>query len=103
MKSFKYILFIKHVSVEEKVKEAVNKILNDLKNIGLDPYLEVVEKDKKRVMNIIVPVEQLVKMIKEKADNPATRRYIDFEIKQIAVGQEGYIVIRISAKQQMKQ
>jgi len=85
--------------IQKKIQEAMEKIVADLKSMGFDPYVEVVPKNNKSNINIIIPVEQLVEIIRKRSDTPAVRRYINFEIKEVVVGTKGYIVLRISQKQ----
>jgi len=83
---------------EKRVNEAAEKIVNDLKALGLDPYIEITTKNNIRLFNIIIPVEQIVNLIKKKSDTPIVKKYIDLEIKEVSVGTKSFIVIKIKGK-----
>jgi hypothetical protein len=84
--------------IEKRVNEAAEKIVNDLKALGLDPYIEITTKNNTRLFNIIIPVEQIVNLIKKKSDTPIVKKYIDLEIKEVSVGTKSFIVIKIKSK-----
>ena len=85
--------------IEKRVNEAAEKIVNDLKALGLDPYIEITTKNNIRLFNIIIPVEQIVNLIKKKSDAPIVKKYIDLEIKEVSIGMKSFIVIRIKNRQ----
>lgn len=85
--------------IEKRVNEAAEKIVNDLKALGLDPYIEITTKNNSKLFNIIIPVEQIVNLIKKKSDTPIVKKYIDLEIKEVSIGMKSFIVIRIKNRQ----
>ena len=86
------------LEIEKKINDAVEKIVSELKALGLDPYIEITTKNNTRLFNIIIPVEQIVNLIKKKSDTPIVKKYIDLEIKEVSVGTKSFIVIKIKGK-----
>jgi hypothetical protein len=86
------------LEIEKRINEAVEKIVSELKALGLDPYIEITTKNNTRLFNIIIPVEQIVDLIKKKSDTPIVKKYIDLEIKEVSVGTKSFIVIKIKGK-----
>lgn len=79
--------------VSDKVREAVSKIVADLKSIGLDPYVDIGNNS----FNIIVPVEQLARLIESKIPQ-SVYKYVNVNVMQMAVGMNSYLIIRIKKK-----
>mgnify|MGYP001626497320 FL=1 len=86
------------LEIEKKINDAVERIVSELKALGLDPYIEITTKNNTRLFNIIIPVEQIVNLIKKKSDTPIVKKYIDLEIKEVSVGTKSFIVIKIKGK-----
>jgi uncharacterized caspase-like protein len=77
---------------EAKIREAVAKLVEQLRQIGFDPYIDISENR----IGIILPVEQIVNRIKNSVNNIPN---LEVRIEEKAIGQKGYIVIRIAKKQ----
>lgn len=82
------------VNADQMVREAVNKMIKELKAIGLDPYIDMTSER----IGIIIPVEQLVHRI-SRSIPPSVFKYINVTVEEKTLGVKGFIVIRIKKKQ----
>ena len=81
-------------NVEKMIQDAVSKMVNELKALGFDPYIDITGER----IGIIIPVEQLVNKISQSIPK-SVYRYVDVAIEEKTLGTKGFIVIKIRKKQ----
>jgi hypothetical protein len=81
-------------NVERMIQDAVSKMVNELKALGFDPFIDITSEK----IGIIIPVEQLVAKI-SRSIPPSVYKYIDVSVEEKTLGTKGFIVIKIKKKQ----
>jgi hypothetical protein len=81
-------------NIDQMMRDAVSKMVGELKAIGLDPYIDI-NPDR---IGIIIPVEQLVKRISRNIP-PSVYKHVDVVVEEKTLGVRGFIVIKIKKKQ----
>ena len=81
-------------NVEKMIQDAVSKMVNELKALGFDPFIDITSEK----IGIIIPVEQLVAKI-SRSIPPSVYKYIDVSVEEKTLGTKGFIVIKIKKKQ----